>query len=216
MVVRSPEVGQYALDAFNLRTRRLVTLTDRAYWAPTLGAPPGDLCGQPWVARPAGAPLHTWTTPARTLYFVEYPAAAGAATLFVAPLDLSTPPRALASMVPSLLPRAPAEPRRRAHRRGYRRLRHGRAALDPLGRDRALATALTIRHILRVAVSASRRAPAGAPLVQHPRNQVGRGRGAAAGCSSTRNGPPARRQPTRAIQVSGRAVAGATSVATGA
>ena len=39
--------------------------------------------------------------------------------------------------------------------------------------------------------------------------------GAAAGCSSTRNGPPASRQPTRAIQVSGRAVAGATSVATG-
>ena len=53
-------------------------------------------------------------------------------------------------------------------------------------------------------------------VVQHPRNQVGRGRGAAAGCSSTRNGPPARRHPTRAIQVCGRAVAGATSVATGA
>ena len=58
--------------------------------------------------------------------------------------------------------------------------------------------------------------PRGAPLVQHPRIQVGCGRGAAAGCSSTRNGPPARRQPTRAIQVCGRAVAGATSVATGA
>ena len=41
-------------------------------------------------------------------------------------------------------------------------------------------------------------------------------RGAEAGCSSTRNGPPARCQPTRAIQVSGRAVAGVMSVATGA
>ena len=41
------------------------------------------------------------------------------------------------------------------------------------------------------------------------------GRGGAAGCSSTRNGPPARRHPTRAIQVCGSAVAGATSVATG-
>ena len=56
----------------------------------------------------------------------------------------------------------------------------------------------------------------GAPLVQHPRNQVGCGRGVAAGCSSTRNGPPARCHPTRAIQVCGRAVAGATPVASGA
>jgi O-acetyl-ADP-ribose deacetylase (regulator of RNase III) len=34
--------------------------------------------------------------------------------------------------------------------------------------------------------------------VQHPRDQVGCGRGGAcaAGCSSTRNGPPARRQPS--------------------
>ena len=101
MVVRAPAVGEYALDVFNLRTRRLVTLSDRLFWAPTLGAPPGDLCGQPWVARPAGAPIHTWTTPARTLYFVEYPTAVGDATLFVAPLDLSAPPRALASMVPA-------------------------------------------------------------------------------------------------------------------
>ena len=44
--------------------------------------------------------------------------------------------------------------------------------------------------------------------------QVGRG-AAVAGCSSTRNGPPARRQPTHAIQVRGNAVAGPISVATG-
>ena len=69
---------------------------------------------------------------------------------------------------------------------------------------------LIIRHILRP--SPVRRAR----LLQHPRNQVGCGRGAAAGCSSTRNGPPASRQPTRAIQVPRQAVAGATSVATGA
>jgi hypothetical protein len=37
---------------------------------------------------------------------------------------------------------------------------------------------------------------------QHLPNQVG-GRGGAAGCSSTRNGPPASRQPIRAIQVPG-------------
>ena len=53
-------------------------------------------------------------------------------------------------------------------------------------------------------------------LAQHPLIQVGRGRGcAAAGCSSTRNGPPARRHPTHAIHVRGRTVAGATSVAAG-
>ena len=102
MIVRAPEVGQFALDAFNLRTRRLVTLTERAYWAPVVGAPPGDLCGQPWVARPAGGPIHTWTTPARSLYFVAYPdAGAGFPSLFVAPLDLTAPPRALATMVPA-------------------------------------------------------------------------------------------------------------------
>ena len=59
----------------------------------------------------------------------------------------------------------------------------------------ASAALCTIRHILKCAFSPC----AGAPLVQHPRNQVGRGRGAAAGCSSTRKGPPARCHPTRAI-----------------
>jgi len=39
--------------------------------------------------------------------------------------------------------------------------------------------------------------------IKHPRIQVGPGRGAAAGCSSTRSGPPARFHPTRAIQVAG-------------
>jgi hypothetical protein len=41
------------------------------------------------------------------------------------------------------------------------------------------------------------------------------GRGVAAGCSSTRNGPPASRRPTRAIQVPGWTVAGAISLAAG-
>ncbi|HXJ22067.1 MAG TPA: hypothetical protein VMT03_17725 [Polyangia bacterium] len=44
---------------------------------------------------------------------------------------------------------------------------------------------------------------------------MGRGRGAAAGCSSAREGPPARSQPMRAIQVDGGTVAGGTSVAAG-
>src|ERR1051325_9129810 len=55
----------------------------------------------------------------------------------------------------------------------------------------------------------------GAPA-QHPRIQVGCGRGYEAGCSSTRNGPPARLQPTRAIHVTGSAVAGGASVTAGA
>ena len=45
--------------------------------------------------------------------------------------------------------------------------------------------------------------------------QVGRGRGAEAGCSSTRSGPPARLQPRHAIHVAGGAVAGGASVTDG-
>ena len=58
----------------------------------------------------------------------------------------------------------------------------------------------------RIQVAASR---AG----QHSRIQVGCARGAEAGCSSTRNGPPARLHPTRAIQVAGDAAAVAAAVA---
>ena len=61
----------------------------------------------------------------------------------------------------------------------------------------------------------STRAPLGAPARLNIRGFKLGGRGVAAGCSSTRNGPPARRQPTRAIQVPGWTVAGATSVAAG-
>ena len=46
--------------------------------------------------------------------------------------------------------------------------------------------------------------------------QDGCARGAEAGCSSTRNGPPARLQPTRAIHVTGGAVAEGASVMAGA
>jgi len=56
----------------------------------------------------------------------------------------------------------------------------------------------------------------GSPRPKHPRIQVGRGRGAEAGCSSTRSGPPARLQPARAIHVAGAAVAGGASVIAGA
>jgi hypothetical protein len=48
------------------------------------------------------------------------------------------------------------------------------------------------------------------------RIKIGWGRGALAGCSSTRKGPPASRHPMRAIQVHGETVAGGAADTAGA
>lgn len=101
LLVRSMAPGQYALDAFNLKTRRLATLTDSLHWAPQLGWGLADeLCGHPWVARAAGSGAETLVAPSATLHFVERPAGAGEASLFVMPADLLVPPRRLTSMLP--------------------------------------------------------------------------------------------------------------------
>ncbi|HET9752083.1 MAG TPA: hypothetical protein VFP52_03955, partial [Myxococcales bacterium] len=101
LLVRSVETGRYALDAFNLATRRLVRLTDSLHWAPQLGWGLADeLCGRPWVTRAAGGGAETVVAPSATLHFLEYPIGAGQASLLVMPADLLSPPRRLASALP--------------------------------------------------------------------------------------------------------------------
>jgi hypothetical protein len=99
-IIRSPEVGRFTLDVFNLRNHRMAALTDRLFWSPVVG-PVGveNSCGRPWVTRPAGSPGQSRATPAATLFFAEYPVEVGPASLFIAPLDLSEPPRLLDRMV---------------------------------------------------------------------------------------------------------------------
>jgi hypothetical protein len=91
-----------SLDVLDLRSRRLVTLTDRLAYNPTPGGPShSEGCGLPWVARPAGFADATTRTPSGTLYFLEQPAAGAGpeATLWVMPADLGHPPRALTRMI---------------------------------------------------------------------------------------------------------------------
>ena len=101
LLVRFVEPGRYALDVFNLRTRRLVTLTDWLHWAPQLALGLADeSCGRPWVTRAAGGGEETLTAPSSTLHFLEYRPEAGAASLLVMPIDLLSPPRELVQTIP--------------------------------------------------------------------------------------------------------------------
>ena len=96
MIVRSPETGVFALDLFHLRTRQLVRLSDRIFYGPQQGWGLADeSCGQPWVTRSVGDGSYTLTTPSRGFYFLEYAPWPEWPSLFVAPLDLSAPPRRL-------------------------------------------------------------------------------------------------------------------------
>lgn len=101
MIVRSPELGVYALDLFHLRARQLVHLSDRIFYGPQHGWGLADeSCGRPWVTRSVGDGSSTLTTPSRAFYFLQYEPWPQGTSLYVAPLDLSAPPRRL-STVPS-------------------------------------------------------------------------------------------------------------------
>lgn len=98
LVVETLGVDASRLWAFDLATRRLAQLTDRLAFAPSRDAPLfADRCAQPWVTRSAGGPGDGLLQSAGYLYFAERDDADGAqAPLWLAPIDLSGPPRLLA------------------------------------------------------------------------------------------------------------------------
>ncbi|MBL8783327.1 MAG: hypothetical protein JNJ59_00385, partial [Deltaproteobacteria bacterium] len=101
-LIDSPEPGRFRLHLFDLATRRVVTLSDHLHYAPVLAAPlAADTCGQPWTLRSAGNTADGYDQSARTFFFVEADAASPGYSLFVVPVDLTTPPRRLASVDPT-------------------------------------------------------------------------------------------------------------------
>lgn len=101
VLIRVLPSGAHSLVLINVATRQVVTLSDRLYWAPELGAGfAQESCGRPWVTRSKGSAARSLAEPARDLYFVEQPPASGEATLWMLPLDFSSAPRALSRMVP--------------------------------------------------------------------------------------------------------------------
>jgi len=101
VIVVTTAVEEHRLLMLDLATHRLVTLTERLYFAPTVGNPlAADTCGQPWVLRSAGGPTDGLVQESRWLFFVERPDGAQDAALFVVPLDLEAPPRRLTAMHP--------------------------------------------------------------------------------------------------------------------
>ena len=103
VIVQSPGVTEHTLHVFDLATRRLVTLSRSAYFAPHRPEPlRADDCGQPWSMRSAGSPSEQHLQSARWFWFLEYPPASGEPyPLWVLPLDLSAPPRRLGGVGPN-------------------------------------------------------------------------------------------------------------------
>lgn len=79
------------LLALDVRTHRLALLSERAH----VTARAGDDCGQPGATRHGGGRLDGLIQDATQLYFVEE---GEPATLYVLPIDLSAPPRRLATV----------------------------------------------------------------------------------------------------------------------
>jgi hypothetical protein len=95
VLVRTRAVEDHSLDVLSLERRALVTVSDRLFFAPHLDPLQFDDIGQPWVARPAGFAHEQGLVDASTFFFAEQPRALGKWTVWVAPLDLSAPPRKL-------------------------------------------------------------------------------------------------------------------------
>ncbi len=86
---------------FDLRTRRLASTSERLYFTPHPEQPlAADDCGEPWVMRSAGGVGDGFTQDARWLHFAETTETGGELSLWVVPIDLSTPPRRLATSPP--------------------------------------------------------------------------------------------------------------------
>jgi hypothetical protein len=100
----SAHAAGHTLHALDLATRRLVTLTDRLWYAPHLGRELlEDDCGQPAYVRSAGFAHEVLRQTTRRFFFVEAATATGAATMFLVPIELNRPPSRLAT-----LPASPA------------------------------------------------------------------------------------------------------------
>ncbi len=97
-LTRAP--GQVTLVVLDVRTRRLVTLTDRLHHAPHRDFPLGyDDCGQAFATRHAGAAIEGLIQDGSHFFFVEEARAAeDKASLWLLPVDLSAPPRKLAEL----------------------------------------------------------------------------------------------------------------------
>ena len=86
---------------FDLRTRRLASTSERLYFTPHPEQPlAADDCGEPWVMRSAGGVGDGFTQDARWLHFAETTETGGELSLWVVPIDLSAPPRRLATSPP--------------------------------------------------------------------------------------------------------------------
>lgn len=101
LVVRSQGTGK-SLHILDVRSRQLASVTDRLFFVPPRGGQPfafDDGCGQPWTARHAGVVVEAFLQQPHQLFFVELGLEAGLpAQLYVLPLDLSAPPRRLATL----------------------------------------------------------------------------------------------------------------------
>jgi hypothetical protein len=96
VIVESRGVEDHTLSVLDLGTRRLAALSDRLYFAPHVGQPfAWDDCGHPRMTRTAGAPLEGLVQDAPWVFFIEQPRAEAGYSLWVVPLDLSSPPRRL-------------------------------------------------------------------------------------------------------------------------
>lgn len=102
LLVERLAAEDHRLWLFDLPTRRLVRLSDRLCYAPHVGHPYDfDDCGVPRPMRSGGVPADLHRQDARLAFFLERPV--GAAILhsvWVVPLDLSTPPRRLGATMP--------------------------------------------------------------------------------------------------------------------
>lgn len=100
LVSTSDDVA-FSLRVVDVKSRRLATLSDRLHFTLPPGADPfafGD-CSMPWVTQHATGIGEGLVEDARHLFFVEEPAGADEpAALWIVPIDLSAPPRRLATL----------------------------------------------------------------------------------------------------------------------
>jgi hypothetical protein len=97
MLLSAGDAGHTTLAVLDVRTRRLATVTDDVFGTtgPDTGFDFDDGCGQPWTTRTGGAVFEGLSQDPRYLFFVEL---GQAPSLWLLPIDLSAPPRRLATL----------------------------------------------------------------------------------------------------------------------
>jgi hypothetical protein len=100
MIIQSPAADQFALSVLDLRTRRLARVTDRLRFTPHGNLPfiVDDDCGQPWTTRHGGGALESFGQVPHHIFFAEQAGDGAPAALWLAPVDLSAPPRRLGTL----------------------------------------------------------------------------------------------------------------------